>query len=70
MGIDANPIVGSFGCCARAASGHAAATPPSSVMKNVSIWKHSFAIAVCRGAGQSKANGIGADRHRRDVGLT
>jgi hypothetical protein len=29
-----NPIVGSFpSCCARAASGHAAAAPPSSVMK-------------------------------------
>ena len=29
-----NPIVGSFaGCCARAASGHAAAAPPS-VMKS------------------------------------
>ncbi len=28
MGIDANPIVDSFGCCARAASGHAAAVPP------------------------------------------
>jgi hypothetical protein len=26
------PIVGTFGCCARAASGHAAAVPPSSVM--------------------------------------
>src|SRR5262249_14336313 len=29
------PIIGSFdGCCARAASGHAAATPPSSVMNS------------------------------------
>jgi hypothetical protein len=28
-----NPMVGIFaGCCARAASGHAAAAPPSSVM--------------------------------------
>ena len=30
-----NPMVGSFaGCCARAASGHAAAAPPSSVMNS------------------------------------
>src|SRR5215467_8441968 len=30
-----NPMVGSFpGCCARAASGHAAAAPPMSVMKS------------------------------------
>ena len=28
-----NPITGIAGCCARAASGHAAAAPPSSVMK-------------------------------------
>ena len=28
------PIVGSFGCCARAASGHTIATPPTSVMKS------------------------------------
>src|SRR5262245_12911373 len=27
-----NPITGIAGCCARAASGHAAAVPPSSVM--------------------------------------
>ena len=27
-----NPITGIAGCCARAASGHAAAAPPSSVM--------------------------------------
>ena len=27
-----NPITGIVGCCARAASGHAAAAPPSSVM--------------------------------------
>jgi hypothetical protein len=33
MGIDANPIVGSFGCCAGAACGHAAA-PPSNVMNS------------------------------------
>jgi hypothetical protein len=29
MGMDANPIVDSFGCCALAASGHAAAPPIS-----------------------------------------
>ena len=30
-----NPMVGSFpACCARAASGHAAAAPPSSVMNS------------------------------------
>src|SRR5262249_61880864 len=28
------PTVGSFGCCARAASGHAAAAPPRSVMNS------------------------------------
>ena len=28
-----NPITGIAGCCARAASGHAAAAPPRSVMK-------------------------------------
>ena len=27
-----NPITGIAGCCARAASGHVAAAPPSSVM--------------------------------------
>ena len=33
VGPTRNPMVGSFvGCCARAASGHAAAAPPSSVM--------------------------------------
>jgi hypothetical protein len=31
--VPKNPMVGSFaGCCARAASGHATAAPPSSVM--------------------------------------
>jgi hypothetical protein len=30
-------MVGTFGCCARAASGHAAA-PPSSVAKNFRRW--------------------------------
>ena len=29
-----NPITGIAGCCARAASGHAAAAPPSSVMNS------------------------------------
>src|SRR5262249_18567396 len=29
-----NPITGIVGCCGRAASGHAAAAPPSSVMKS------------------------------------
>jgi len=29
-----NPTTGTAGCCARAASGHAAAAPPSSVAKN------------------------------------
>ena len=29
-----NPITGIVGCCARAASGHAAAAPPSSVMNS------------------------------------
>jgi hypothetical protein len=29
-----NPTTGIAGCCARAASGHAAAVPPSSVMKS------------------------------------
>src|SRR6266851_6927805 len=29
-----NPITGIAGCCARAASGHVAAAPPSSVMKS------------------------------------
>jgi uncharacterized protein YchJ len=29
-----NPITGIADCCARAASGHAAAAPPSSVMKS------------------------------------
>jgi hypothetical protein len=29
-----NPITGIAGCCARAASGHAAAAPPRSVMKS------------------------------------
>jgi uncharacterized protein YchJ len=28
------PITGRAGCCARAASGHAAAAPPISVMKS------------------------------------
>jgi uncharacterized protein YchJ len=28
------PITGIAGCCARAASGHAAAAPPSTVMKS------------------------------------
>ena len=31
------PMVGTFGCCARAASGHTAA-PPSSVAKNFRRW--------------------------------
>jgi hypothetical protein len=30
--LSRNPMTGTFGCCARAASGHAAAAPPSSVM--------------------------------------
>jgi hypothetical protein len=35
-------MVGSFpGCCARAASGHAAATPPSSVMNSRQFLKKS-----------------------------
>ena len=29
-----NPITGTAGCCARAASGHAAAAPPSSVINS------------------------------------
>ena len=29
-----NPTVGMIGCCARAATGHAAAAPPSSVMNS------------------------------------
>jgi hypothetical protein len=29
-----NPTTGIVGCCARAASGHAAAAPPRSVMKS------------------------------------
>ena len=29
-----NPITGIAGCCARAASGHAAAAPPSSAMNS------------------------------------
>ena len=29
-----NPITGIAGCCARAASGHAAAAPPRSVMNS------------------------------------
>ena len=29
-----NPITGIAGCCARAASGHAAAAPPKSVMNS------------------------------------
>ena len=29
-----NPITGIAGCCARAASGHATAAPPSSVMNS------------------------------------
>jgi hypothetical protein len=33
--VPRNPIVGSFlGCCARAASGHPTAAPPSSVMNS------------------------------------
>src|SRR5437016_8923092 len=32
--ITSTPMVGTFGCCARAASGHAAAAPPSSVMNS------------------------------------
>src|ERR671936_149352 len=32
--ITSAPIVGAFGCCVRAESGHAAAAPPSSVAKN------------------------------------
>jgi hypothetical protein len=29
-----NPMTGTFGCCARATSGHVAAAPPMSVMKS------------------------------------
>jgi hypothetical protein len=32
--VDMKPITGIAGCCARAASGHAAAAPPSSVMNS------------------------------------
>jgi hypothetical protein len=38
-----NPIIGMADCCARAASGHAAAAPPSSVMKS-----RRFIFAVIR----------------------
>jgi hypothetical protein len=31
-----NPITGITGCCARAASGHVAAAPPSSVIRSTS----------------------------------
>jgi hypothetical protein len=34
MHYEKNPTTGIAGCCARAASGHAAAAPPSSVMNS------------------------------------
>ena len=54
-----NPITGIAGCCARAASGHAAA-PPSSPM-NVRRFKSSMEIPLLH-AGST--TGLGADSQR------
>jgi ABC transporter substrate binding protein len=48
MGMDANPIVDSFGCCALAASGHAAA-PPISLMNS-----RRFIVSRCHGFGAGR----------------
>ena len=52
-----NPITGIAGCCARAASGHAAAAPPSSVMNSR---RSSFDHLV--GAGEKRRGHCEAER--------
>ena len=54
MGIDANPIVSSFGCCARAKSGHAAAPPRRPMNYGIDV-----ALVGNRGGSGSRAIDVG-----------
>jgi hypothetical protein len=40
-----NPTTGIVGCCARTASGHAAAAPPASMMKSLRLTDRDHATA-------------------------
>ncbi len=53
------PITGTAGCCARAACGHAAAAPPSSVMNSRRL------IDRLVGAGEQHWRYVEAERTRR-----
>jgi hypothetical protein len=63
------PIVGTFGCCALAASGHAAAAPPSRVMNSrrfIAVSEAHESYGKCRNSGSNHERPSGPTQPRED----
>ena len=64
-----NPITGIAGCCARAASGHAAAAPPSSVMNSRRSHSITSSARTSSVGGTSRPSAFAVFRLRRSFVL-